>query len=109
MSGGDPNLSAKLEELSRDPGAVAEKLKRVAEVLTAFPRKYEAVIQGKTKVLQESILLAQQDLKLLREQLQKARSSLVTSQTDTHALMSEMQVLRQDNLQLAKQVSRVTY
>ena len=105
MNGTEPNLSAQLEELSKDPRAVVEKLRRVAEVLTAWPRKYEATILVKTKILQESVLLAQQDLKVLREELQKARNSLVTSQTDTHSMMGEMQILRQENSQLSKLVS----
>ena len=98
-------MPAQLEELCKDPSAVVEKLKRVAEVLTAFPRQYETAIQGKIKMLQESILLGQQDLRLLREELQKTKSSLVTSQEDTHTLMGELEILKHENTQLTNIVS----
>ena len=105
LNGAEPNMPAQLEELCKDPSAVVEKLKRVAEVLTAFPRQYETAIQGKIKMLQESILLGQQDLRLLREELQKTKSSLVTSQEDTHTLMGELEILKHENTQLANIVS----
>ncbi|KAI6661662.1 Guanylate-binding protein 1-like [Oopsacas minuta] len=97
INASDPNIAAQLEEMSNDPGIVTERLKKVAEVLSAWPKKYEAAIQGKARKLHESVMHANQDLGFLKDELQKARMSLQSSQTDNHDLKGELQVLREEN------------
>ena len=83
---------------------VAARLKKLTEIFSAVPEKYEAAIQGKARKFQEAATRAYQDLNVLKEELQKAKTALNYTETDSHALKGELQVLKQENQQLRLQV-----
>ena len=79
----DLTASNQLEELSNNPMVVAARLKKLTEVLSAVPEKYEAAIQSKARKFQELTTRAHQDLYVLKEELQKAKTALNSTETIT--------------------------
>ena len=77
----DLTASNQLEELSNNPMVVAARLKKLTEVLSAVPEKYEAAIQSKARKFQELTTRAHQDLYVLKEELQKAKTALNSTET----------------------------
>ena len=80
----DLTASNQLEELSNNPMVVAARLKKLTEVLSAVPEKYEAAIQSKARKFQELTTRAHQDLYVLKEELQKAKTALNSTETNSH-------------------------